>query len=103
MAEELLSEKYCLSESGEPIKIEIYYFGIPKNTLRVVGVERTNQITQVGIKVYYKGVKYEGIGESETEVKAAFIELVDGKVPFSKTTVSSAIKKALVECISKMP
>ena len=103
MAEELLSEKYCLSESGEPIKIEIYYFGIPKNTLRVVGVERTNQITQVGIKVYYKGVKYEGIGESETEVKAAFIELVDGKVPFSKTTVSSAIKKALVECVSKMP
>jgi hypothetical protein len=103
MAEELLSEKYCLSESGEPIKIEIYYFGIPKNTLRVVGVERTNQITQVGIRVYYKGVKYEGVGESETEVKAAFIELVDGKVPFSKTTVSSAIKKALVECVSKMP
>jgi hypothetical protein len=36
-------------------------------------------------------------------VRAAFIELVDGVVPFSKTTVSSAIKKAIQECISKMP
>ena len=62
-----------------------------------------HQITQVGLRFYFKGVKYEGIGESNTEVRAAFIELVDGVVPFSKTTVSSAIKKAIQECISKMP
>jgi hypothetical protein len=103
MAEEEVSNKYCIMNSGEPIKIEVYYFGVPKTTLRIVGVEKTEQITQVGLRFYFKGVKYEGIGESNTEVRAAFIELVDGVVPFSKTTVSSAIKKAIQECISKMP
>jgi hypothetical protein len=103
IAEEELSNKYCLSDNGSPVKVEIYYFGIPKTTIRIVGVERTDQVTQVGIRIYYNGQKYEGIGESETEVRAAFIELTDGKVPFSKTTISSAIKKAIIECISKMP
>jgi hypothetical protein len=103
MAEEEVSNKYCIMNSGEPIKIEVYYFGVPKTTIRIVGVEKTEQITQVGLRFYFKGVKYEGIGESNTEVRAAFIELVDGVVPFSKTTVSSAIKKAIQECISKMP
>ena len=103
IAEEELSNKYCLSDNGTPIRIEIYYFGVPKTTIRIVGVEKTDQVTQVGIRIYYNGQKYEGVGESETEVRAAFIELTDGKVPFSKTTISSAIKKAIIECISKMP
>lgn len=102
IAEEKLSDRFCLSDSGEPVNIEIYYFGVPKKSLRVVGMERTNQITQVGIKIYFRGKVYEGIGESDTEVRAAFIELVDGKVPFSKMTISNAIKKAIEECISKI-
>ena len=100
--EEQLYNKFCLSEDGEKIGVEIYYFGVPKKSLRIVGVERTNQITQIGIKLYLKGKTYDGIGESETEVRAAFIELVDGKVPFSKMTVSTAIKKAIEECVSKI-
>jgi hypothetical protein len=100
--EDQLSNKFCLSESGEKIGVEIYYFGVPKKSLRVVGVERTNQTTQIGIKLYFMDKVYEGIGEADTEVRAAFIELVDGKVPFSKMTVSIAIKKAIEECISKI-
>jgi hypothetical protein len=103
MAEELLSEKYCLSEQGQDLDIEVFYFGIPKTTIRIVGVEKTNQVTQVGVRIYHNGNKYEGFGESETEVRAVMIELVDGKVPFSKMTVSNALKKAIIECISKMP
>jgi hypothetical protein len=67
-----------------------------------MGVEKTDQITQVGIKLYYDDKVYQGVGESETEVKAAMLELTDG-IPFSKTTVSSAIKKAIEECITKLP
>lgn len=100
--EDQLSNRFCLSDSGEKIAIEIYYFGVPKKSLRVVGVERTNQITQIGIKLYFRGKMYEGIGESDTEVRAAFVELVDGKVPFSKMTISTAIKKAIEECVSKI-
>lgn len=103
IVEDELSEKYCMTETGEPVKVEIFYFGIPKYTIRIVGVEKTNQITQVGVRIYYKGKCYEGIGESETEVRAVMIELVDNKVPFSKMTVSSALKKGIHEAVITMP
>ena len=103
IAEDELSEKYCMLENGDPVKVEIFYFGIPKSTIRIVGIEKTNQITQVGVRIYYKGKCYEGIGESETEVRAVMIELVDNKVPFSKMTVSSSLKKAIHEAVILMP
>lgn len=103
IVEDELSNKYCLSGNGDDIDVEIYYFGTPKTTLRVLGVEKTEIKTQVGIRIYYKGQKYEGIGESEVEVRAVLIELLEGSLPFSQTTVSSAIKKGIIECISKMP
>lgn len=91
-----------MSDAGKDIDVEIFYFGIPKKTLRVAGVEKSNQITQVGVRLYYNGQKYEGVGESETEVTAVIMELTDG-IPFSKMTVSNALKKAIEACILKMP
>jgi hypothetical protein len=102
IAEEELQANFCLSETGGPIMIEVYYFGLPKSTFRIAGVERSNTTTQVGIRLFYNGVKYEGIGESDVEVRAMLVELTDG-IPFSKMTVSSSIKKAISECILKMP
>jgi len=95
IVEDEVSERFCIVDDGEPIAVEIFYFGIPKSTIRIVGVEKTNQITQVGVRLHYKGKCYEGIGESDTEVRAVMIELVDNKVPFDKMTVSSALKKAI--------
>ena len=103
IAEDYLSEKYCLSSTGESIWVEVYYFGLPKKTLRIAGVEKTDQITQVGIRLYYKGVKYDGRGESETEIRAMLLEVQEGSIPFEKMTVSSAIKKAIGEAISRLP
>jgi hypothetical protein len=103
IAEDYLSEKYCLSPTGESIWVEVYYFGLPKKTLRIAGVEKTDQITQVGIRLYYRGVKYDGRGESETEIRAMLLEVQEGSIPFEKMTVSSAIKKAIGEAISKLP
>ena len=101
--EDELSEKYCIMDEGEKVKLEIFYFGIPKHTIRIVGVEKTNQITQVGVRLFYKDKCYEGIGESDTEVRAVMIELVDNKVPFDKMTVSSALKKAIHEAVISIP
>lgn len=101
--EDELSEKYCIMDEGEKVKLEIFYFGIPKHTIRIVGVEKTNQITQVGVRIFYKDKQYEGVGQSDTEVRAVMIELIDNKVPFSKMTVSSALKKAIHEAVSNMP
>ena len=103
IAEDFLSEKYCLSPSGESVWVEVYYFGIPKTTLRIVGVEKTNQVTQVGVKLHFKKTKYEGLGESDTEIRAVMIEIKEGQMPFEKMTVSNALKKAIEEAINKMP
>jgi hypothetical protein len=103
IVEEELSQKYCLGESGDAIKVEVFYFGIPKYTLRIVGVERTNTITQVGVRLHVKDKKYEGIGESDTEIRAVMIEVQEGAIPFEKMTVSSALKKAIHEAVTEMP
>ena len=103
ITEDILSEKYNLSDEGEPIKIEVYYFGIPKHTLRIAGIEKSNVITQVGVRLYYKGNKYEGIGESETEITAVMIEVKEGTIPFEKMTVSNALKKSIYEAVTLMP
>jgi len=103
IVEDEVSERFCIIDSGEPIAVEIFYFGIPKSTIRIIGVEKTNQVTQVGVRLHYKGKCYEGVGESDTEVRAVMIELVDNKVPFSKMTVSSALKKAIHEAVTNMP
>ena len=99
IAEEELSNKFCLSEKGAPIMIEVYHFGLPKSTFRIAGMEKSNQTTQVGVRLFYNGVKYEGIGESDVEVRTIMVELQEGSVPFSKTTLSSAIKKAITAAV----
>jgi hypothetical protein len=101
MAEDMLSSKFCLSDSGEQIFIDIFYFGLPKKSLRIMGIEESVQTTEIGIQVKYKGKKYEEYGESDSEIHAVMIELTDG-IPFSKMTVSTSIKKALEKIIKKM-
>jgi uncharacterized membrane protein len=102
IVEEELSQKFCLSDDGESVKVEVFYFGLPKTTIRVVGVEKTNTITQVGVKLHYKGNCYEGIGESDTEIRAIMIEVKEGTIPFEKMTVSTALKKAIHEASIKL-
>ena len=102
IVEEELSEKFCLSDDGKDIDVEVFYFGLPKTTIRVVGFEKTDAMTQVGVRLYYDGKCYEGIGESSTEVKAMMIEVREGMMPFEKMTVSSALKKAIHEAIIKI-
>ena len=101
MAEDMFSSKFCLSDSGEKIFIDIFYFGLPKKSLRIVGIEESVQTTEIGIQVKYKGKKYEEYGESESEIHAVMLELTDG-IPFSKMTVSNSIKKALEKIIKKI-
>ncbi len=102
IVEDEVSQKFCLSDEGNDIDVEVFYFGLPKTTIRVVGVEKTESITQVGVRLYYNGKCYEGIGESETEIRAIMIEVKEGGIPFEKMTVSSALKKAIHEAVVKL-
>lgn len=103
IVEEAVSQKHCLSADGKPIRVEVFYFGIPKHTLRIVGVENTKTITQVGVRLHFNNSKYDGIGESETEIQAILIEVQEGAVTFEKMTVRNALKKAINEAVTKMP
>ena len=103
IVEEEVSQRYCLLESTNPISVEVFYFGIPKHTIRIVGVENTKTITQVGVRIHFKGSKYDGIGESDTEIQAVLIEVKEGSVPFDKMTVRNALKKAIHEAVTNMP
>ena len=102
IVEEELSEKFCLSDDGKDMDVEVFYFGLPKTTIRVVGIEKTESVTQVGVRIHYDGKCYEGIGESSTEVRVMMIEVREGMMPFEKMTVSSALKKAIHEAIIKI-
>lgn len=103
MAEDILSEKYCIMPSSADVDVEVFFFGLPRTTLRIVGVEKTSQKTLVGIRIYYNNAMYEAYGESETEIRAIMIEIVEGEMPFSKMTISNSIKKAIETCVSQMP
>lgn len=102
IVEDEISEKFCLSEDGKDIDVEVFYFGLPKTTIRVIGIEKTESKTQVGVRLYYDGKCYEGVGESETEIRAIMIEVKEGMLPFEKMTVSSALKKAIHEAVGKL-
>lgn len=103
LTEDILSEKFCIKPGSSKVNVNIFFFGLPKTTLRIVGVEKTNQITQVGVKLIVDEKVYEGYGESDTEIRTIMLEVVEGSIPFSKMTLSNAIKKAIESCASQIP
>lgn len=102
LTEELVSEKYCIKPGSTKITVEVFYFGMPRKEVRMLGVGKEEAITQVGIKLYVDQAQYEGYGESETEIRTVMLEVVEEEVPFSKMTLSNAIKKALEKCVSQL-
>ncbi len=103
ITEELLSERYCLADSSNAVDIEVYSIGAPKTTIRIMGASSISQVTQISLKVTYKGVVYEGLGEAETDVRSMFIELENNEVPFNNTTISIALKRALQNATQRLP
>lgn len=101
ITEEALSTKYDLSEKGQPVRVDLYFVGNPSKSIRIAGIGGSEDLTVVRIKLYYKGQVYEGEGVSEVSVSTVFIELID-ELPFSQTTLSSAVKKAIIDAVNKM-
>ena len=103
IAEEILSEKHCLADSSNAVNVEVYSIGAPKTTIRMIGASSISQVTQVNLKVTFKNVVYEGLGEAQTDVRSMFIELENNEVPFNNTTISTALKRALQNAIQQIP
>jgi hypothetical protein len=103
ITEEVLSEKYSLCEKNAiPVMVEITRVGTPSTTFRIAGVGAATETTQILLKVHFGDTIVDGIGESATTASYAFIELKEGKVPFSKSSIGIAMKKAIIDAISKL-
>ena len=103
IAEEELSNKYQICQDGERIGIEVAYVGTPKKSFTFGGVGSAVQTTEVLVKLHMAGLEYEGKGSEETSAQMMFIQLNDDQIPFDKTTLSTALKKAIADAVKKMP
>lgn len=88
---------YCISNSGETIEVELYYFGNKRNTEGSVNID--SKETQASINIKYKSIVYSGDGIIQNDVREVMLEFMDTK--FSETNLSKVIKLAVNSCISK--
>ncbi len=102
ITEEVLSEKYTICQDGSPIIVEIISIEAPTTGIAIGPFTATKKETIVKIKITKDGKDYIGEGTAKTTVKSTFIELKDNNLPFEKTTFASAVKKSIVDAISKM-
>ena len=99
MAEEVLSEKYDLCQSGTPIFIEITSIEAPSTGFKIGPWEKKKKVTEVKLVLIIRGELIEGIGTAKSTVEATFLDLNNENLPFSKTVFSSAVKKALEDTL----
>jgi hypothetical protein len=102
ITEEVLSEKYSICQDGSPVNVEIISIEAPTTGIAIGPFTATKKETIVKIKITKDGVDYFGEGKAKTTVKSTFIELKDSNLPFEKTTFASAVKKSIVDAVSKM-
>lgn len=102
ITEEIISDKYDICDGGTPIDITIMSIEAPTNSVSLGPFSKVRKKTIVKVKLLISGVEYEGIGESNTDVKTTFIELQDENLPFEKSSFSNALKKSLLDVISKL-
>jgi hypothetical protein len=102
ITEEVLSEKYSICQDGSPVTVEIFSIEAPTTGISIGPFTATKKETIVKIKITKDGKEYIGEGTAKTTVKSTFIELKDSNLPFEKTTFASAVKKSIVDAVSKM-
>jgi hypothetical protein len=98
ITEEILQDRGYNLCDGEPVTVNVTYIGVPENTFRIGGFAISNKITEVRITISIGCLLYSGQGRYKTQAKTMLLELDNG-VPFQQTTLSSAIKMALVEAL----
>jgi hypothetical protein len=106
----LIAPLFAYSQTSDCVKVDTVYStakfkDLGKRDIRFGVKQMTEDMlseTQVGVRLYCNGKTYEGYGESDTEIRAVMIEVVEGSIPFQKMTLSSALKKAVEKCVSQL-
>jgi hypothetical protein len=102
MTEEMLSEKVGLCEDGLPIEVEVMSIEAPTTSTSFGPFAKEKKETIVKLRIIIGKDDYWGQGKANVTVQSTFLDLNDDNLPFSKTSFSGAVKKALQEAINEM-
>jgi hypothetical protein len=102
ITEEILSEKFTVCENGNPVNVTIVSIEAPSTGFSLGPFEKKRKKTIVKLIINIDGKEFEGEGQANTDVQSTFIELQDENLPFEKSAFSGALKKALIDSLSKM-
>lgn len=99
MMEDIISDKYDLCMDGNPIEVKVISVQAPTTGVSIGPWTKVSKKTIVILSISMDGKVIEVEGKAKSTVKATFIDLQNDKLPFNKTTFSSAIKKAIEKAI----
>ena len=99
MMEDIISDKYDLCMDGNPIEVKVISIQAPTTGISLGPWTKVSKKTIVILSINMDGKVIEVEGKAKSTVKATFIDLQNDKLPFNKTTFSSAIKKAIEKAI----
>ena len=101
MTEEILGNKVSICIDGKPVVVHIVSIEAPTVGINIGPFMIRKKITIVKTNVLIDDRVLEGEGEAKLSVKATFAELRDENLPFEKSVFASAVKKALLNSVSK--
>ena len=105
LQEQFQESNYLLVEDGNAnftVSAEIVYIGRPNEAFSIVGIfNRRKTRTQVRLNVLMKDnttdkiISSRGVGEIDTEVSATGLQIEEDGVPFSRSELGGALRKAI--------
>ena len=105
LQEQFQESNYLLVEDGNAnftVSAEIVYIGRPNEAFSIVGLfNRRKTRTQVRLNVLMKDnttnkvISSRGMGEIDTEVSATGLQIEEDGVPFSRSELGGALRKAI--------
>ena len=93
--EDIISDRYELCMDGKPVIIVVKSIEAPTTGIELGPWSKASKKTIVKLLVYVDGKEIEIVGKAKSTVESTFIDLNNDKLPFNKTTFSSAVKKAI--------
>ena len=105
LQEQFQESNYLLVEDGNAnftVSAEIVYIGRPNEAFSIVGIfNRRKTRTQVRINVLMKDnttgkvISRRGMGEIDTKISATGLQIEEDGVPFSRSELGGALRKAI--------
>ena len=93
--EDVISDKYELCMDGKPVTIVVKSIEAPTTSIEFGPWTKVSKKTIVTLLLYIDGKEIEVVGKAKSTVESTLIDLNNDKLPFNKTTFSSAVKKSI--------